>query len=99
MLALNRYWFVIVASYVVLLAQLYERRMKYVKSEAEGKIFEEIDESYMTEESPSESDNEIVRRHEFQWRSSGKFSYYYSITCKSSQSLPKFQNSINWFKN
>ena len=46
--------------------------MKYVKSEEEGKKFGEIDETYMTEESPSESENDVVKRHEHQWRSSGK---------------------------
>ena len=46
--------------------QLYERRMKYVKSEDEGKKFAEIDDSYMTEESSSESDN-IVNRHKHKW--------------------------------
>ena len=53
------------------LTQLYERRMKYVKSEDEGKKFAEIDDSYMTEESSFESDN-VVHRHKHQWRSNGK---------------------------
>lgn len=50
--------------------QLYERRMKYVKTEDERKKFADIDESYMTEESSSES--ESVNRHQHQWRSDGK---------------------------
>lgn len=52
--------------------QLYDRRIKYVKTEDEHKKFSEINESYMTEESSSESDNEVVKRHQHQWRSNGK---------------------------
>ena len=52
--------------------QLYDRRIKYVKTEDEHKKFSEINESYMTEESSSESDNEVVKRHKHQWRSNGK---------------------------
>ena len=47
--------------------------MRYVKGEIESKKFSEIDESYMTEESPSESDYEVVKRHKQQWRSDGMF--------------------------
>ena len=45
--------------------------MKYVKNEEEGKNFSEIDDSYVTEENLFESD-EVVKRHEHQWCSSGK---------------------------
>lgn len=51
--------------------QLYDRRIKYAKREEERRKFAEIDESYMTEESSSESEN-VVKRHQLQWRSDGK---------------------------
>ena len=52
--------------------QLYERRMKFVKNEEENKKFCEIDESYMTDESASDScGSEVVRRHKHLWRSDG----------------------------
>ena len=51
--------------------QLYDRRIKYVKTEVERKKLQEIDESFMTEESSSESEN-VVKRHQLQWRSNGE---------------------------
>lgn len=54
--------------------------MKYVKNEEESQKFGEIDEAYMTEESPSESDNEVVKRHMHPWRSNGNFVYHASIS-------------------
>lgn len=37
-----------------------------MKTEDEHKKFSEINESYMTEESSCESDNEVVKRHKHQ---------------------------------
>ena len=51
--------------------QLYDRRIKYAKTEVERKKLQEIDESFMTEESSSESEN-VVKRHQLQWRSNGE---------------------------
>lgn len=46
--------------------------MKFVKNEEENKKFCEIDESYMTDESASDScGSEVVRRHKHLWRSDG----------------------------
>lgn len=56
---------------VITILQLYDRRVKYVKSEDESKKLTEIDETYMTEESSSESEN-VVKRHQLTWRSDGK---------------------------
>ena len=56
---------------IYIIIQLYKRRIKYVKTVEEGKRFGESDESYMTEESPNESDCDVVARHELQWQSNG----------------------------
>ena len=45
--------------------------MRFVKNEEESKKFSEIDESYMTEECPSESED-VVNRHVHDWRSDGE---------------------------
>lgn len=58
-------------SVITILLWLYDRRIKYVKSEDESKKLTEIDETYMTEESSSESEN-VVKRHQLTWRSDGK---------------------------
>ena len=47
--------------------------MKFVKKEEKSKMFAELDESYMTDESVSDScGNEKVRKHKLPWRSDGK---------------------------
>ena len=47
--------------------------MKFVKTARESSKFAEIDESYMTDESVSDScgSEEVVRRHKLPWRSDG----------------------------
>ena len=52
--------------------QLYERRKKVLKSTKEKKKFQQIDYKYMTEESVSEDDDDVIRTHKLQWRSASK---------------------------
>lgn len=62
--------------------QLYERRKKVLKTAKEKKKFQQIDYQYMTEESMSEGDNDVVRTHKLPWRSDSKISdtKYLAIT-------------------
>ena len=53
--------------------------MKFVKNEEESKKFSEIDESYMTEECPSESED-VVNRHAHEWRSDGNYNSSLSVS-------------------
>ena len=47
--------------------------MKFVKNGEESKKFAEINESYMTDESMSDScGSDVVRRYKHPWRSDGK---------------------------
>lgn len=65
--------FVHISLYNKCLPKLYERRMKFVKNGEESKKFAEINESYMTDESMSDScGSDVVRRHKHPWRSEGK---------------------------
>lgn len=46
--------------------------MKFVKHEEESRKFNEIDESYMTDESASDScGSDVIRCHKHSWRSDG----------------------------
>ena len=49
---------------------MYERRKKFLKNEEEVKRWSEINECYMTEESDSDS-GQNVYRHKLSWRSNG----------------------------
>ena len=48
--------------------QLYERRCRKIRKDK----FQEINFAYMTEESMSEEDAEVVRKHKLPWHSDGK---------------------------
>lgn len=43
-----------------------------LKSTKEKKKFQQIDYKYMTEESVSEDDDDVIRTHKLQWRSDSK---------------------------
>ena len=52
--------------------QLYDRREKYLKYEAEKQAWGSIDPHYMSEE---ESDNDVFIVHSPSWRSTRKFNH------------------------
>lgn len=48
-----------------------------LKSTKEKKKFQQIDYKYMTEESVSEDDDDVIRTHKLQWRSDSKSVWLY----------------------
>ena len=58
----------------IICTQLYERRKKMLRNTKEKERFQNIDYSFMTEESMSKSDD-IVRKHKLPWHSEGEVKY------------------------
>ena len=52
--------------------QLYNARKKHLKSAAEERLWGDINWEFMSEESHSEEDDEIVRKHPVTFRSESK---------------------------